>query len=224
MAQNGSVDDKLTPNYFEIGADLGFTFFFGDIDEGVAYDNLIVNNPALRLYMAKNYASLVSFNLLFTAGRTSGEKISGSDDQIISRYFKAKFFEYTFSVGINMVSVFLQRTNTKVSVYANVGIGLIEIRSKLYDGADNSVVNSYGYDDGRSTTEAVIPVGLKVLYNINEHSSVSIQTTLSRVDTDKMDATVGNNNRDYYNFTSIGYTYKIYRKKDRSKLRGGMIK
>ncbi len=219
MAQNGSVEDRLTPNYFEIGADLGFTFFFGDIDEGVAYGSLIKNNPAIRFYVAKNYGSLVSFNLLVTVGKTSGEKIRES----VNQYFKANILEYSFSVGINMVAIFLQRTNTKVGVYANVGIGLIEIKSKLYDGIDNAVVGSYGYDD-KSTTEAVIPVGLKVLYNINKNSSVSIQTTLSRVDTDKMDATVGNDNRDYYNFTSIGYTYKIYRKKDRSKFRGGMVK
>lgn len=157
---------------------------------------------------------------MVTAGKTSGEKIRES----VNQYFKANILEYSFSVGVNMVAIFLQRTNTKVGVYANVGIGLIEIKSKLYDGTDNTVVGSYGYNEGKSTTEAVIPVGLKVLYNINKHSSVSIQTTLSRVDTDKMDATVGNDNRDYYNFTSIGYTYKIYRKKNRSKFRGGMVK
>ncbi|MEZ5199348.1 MAG: hypothetical protein R2764_24075 [Bacteroidales bacterium] len=55
----------------------------------------------------------------------------------------------------------------------------------------------------------VIPVGGKVIYHIDPHSSVSLQTTFSRVDTDKLDAVEGNNNRDYYNYTSIGYMYKI---------------
>jgi hypothetical protein len=39
--------------------------------------------------------------------------------------------------------------------------------------------------------------------------AVSIQTTLSQVDTDKLDGKTGNDNTDFYNYLSIGYTYKI---------------
>lgn len=221
FSQISSVSNKLTKNYFEVGADLGLTFFFGDIDEGTAKGGLLKNNIAYKFHLARNFGSLVSINAQLTAGKTSGDKKREFDGIITHRYFKANFIEYTISVGINLVSLVLRRTNTKVGVYASAGIGLIDMKVKLYDGVNDSLIKSYGYGDDKSTTEAVIPIGLKVVYNLSPHSVISIQTTLSRVDTDKLDAMVGNNNRDYYNFTSIGYTYKIYRKKKRSKLKGG---
>jgi len=221
FSQIKSVSNELTKDYFEIGADIGLTFFFGDIDEGTAKGGIFKNNIAYKFHIARNFGALVSINAQLTAGKTSGEKIREMDGYINHRYFKTNFIEYTFSVGINLVSIFLRRTNTKVGVYASAGIGLIDMKVKLYDGVNDVLIRSYGYGDEKSTTEAVIPIGLKVEYNLSPHSVISIQTTLSRVDTDKLDAMVGNNNRDYYNFTSIGYTYKIYRKKKRSKLKGG---
>jgi len=223
FSQIKSVSSELTNDYFEVGADIGLTFFFGDIDEGPAKGGLFKNNIAFKFHLARNFGSLVSINAQVTTGRTSGDKKREFDGLVTQRYFKASFIEYTFGVGINLVSIFLRRTNTKIGVYANVGIGLIDIKAKLYDGSNDVLVNSYGYDE-KATTEASIPIGLKVVYNISKHSAISIQTTLSRVDTDKLDAMVGNNNRDYYNYTSIGYTYKLYRKKKGSKLRGGMVK
>lgn len=62
----------------------------------------------------------------------------------------------------------------------------------------------------------VIPFGGSLIFNISSHSSISLQTTISRVDANKMDSLEGNDNRDYYSFSSIGYIYKIFSDKKKS--------
>ncbi len=204
-----SVQNSLTQDYFQVGLDAGITIFFGDIDNGPANGGLLQNNMAYKLHVGRNFGSLLLINGQISIGGISGEK--NRDD--VYWYFKGGFVEYTFGVGINTVALFKRDLDNLIAFYVNFGIGLIDIKTTRYDGITHEIVQTFGHGDQKATTEMVIPLGASLIFNISPHSSVSIQTTISRVDTDKMDALEGNNNRDYYNYTSIGYVYKIFSEK-----------
>lgn len=207
-----SVKKSLPHDYFQVGLDAGVTFFFGDVDEGPAEGGLLQNNTAYRFHVGRNFGSLLLVNAQVSAGNISGEK---KKDEFYS-YFKGGFIEYTFGVGINTLALFKENLNNLVAFYINFGLGLIDIKTTRYDGYTGEIAQTFGHGDQKATTEMVIPLGGSLIFNISSHSSVSLQTTISRVDTDKMDALEGNDNRDYYNYTSIGYIYKIFSDKKKS--------
>lgn len=215
LSQIRSVKKSLTHDYFQVGFDVGTTYFFGDVDERPAEGGLFQNNMAYKLHVGRNFGSLLLINAQISFGNVSGEK---KKDEFYS-YFKSSFIEYTFGVGINTVSLFKQDLDNLVAFYVNFGLGLIDIKTTRYDGFTDEVLQTFGHGDQKATTEMVIPLGGSLIFNISPHSSVSIQTTISRVDTDKMDALEGNNNRDYYNYTSIGYIYKIFNDKRKTESR-----
>lgn len=119
---------------------------------------------------------------------------------------------------------FFRAKDSKFGLYASIGLGLIDFKVRLYDGSNDSIIQSYGYDGQKSTTEFVIPFGGRAIYHISPSSAVSMQTFISWVDTDKLDGKTGNDNTDYYNFFSVGYVYKFGRGGGGSKggsMRGG---
>ena len=195
-------------NALGIGLDVGITSFFGDIDEGPAQGD-IMNNLAFRVSVCKNIGSWFILEGQMLVGNLSGEKKRGQGEIINYQYFKTEFIEYSLNADINVISLFGKNKNPKFNVCVDIGAGIFTFKSKLYDGNDDSVIDSYGYD-GKSQAEVVIPVGIKVGYNISKHLYLLAQTSTRIVNTDLLDGKEGNSNRDYYNYTSVGLIYKIF--------------
>ena len=195
-------------NYFGITAEVGLTTFFGDIDEGPAEGNLM-NNLAYKIMVNRDIKSIVELSGKISFGNMSGEKIRTSGGKTTHLYFKNSFVEYSLDLGINVLAMITKKFNGKFGLYGTVGMGLIDLKVKLYDGSNDSLLQAYGYDGQKSTTELVIPFGGKAIYHISPSIAASLQSSFSWVDTDKLDAKTGNDNTDYYNFTSIGITYKF---------------
>lgn len=208
-------------DYLGITAEVGITSFFGDIDEGAAGGNVYQNNMAYKLMLSRNFNSLFDLSGRISFGNMSGEKIRGTNGIKTYLYFNNSFIEYTFALGINFLAIFTEDYNKKLGLYGTIGMGLIDFRVKLYDGVIDTLVKSYGYEGEKSTTEFVLPIGIRLIYHITPNSAISLQTTSSRVDTDKLDAVTGNDNRDYYNYFSFCYTYKFILNKRRP---GGISK
>lgn len=196
-------------DYLGLTAEMGVTSFFGDIDEGAAEGDVFKNNMAYKLMLSRNFKSLFDISGRISMGNMSGQKIRGSNGHTTNYYFKNSFVEYTLDLGINLLAIFSKNYNKKLGVYGTIGMGLVDFRVKLYNGISDTLVRSYGYDGESSTTEFVLPLGIRAIYHITPTSAISIQTTSSRVDTDKLDAVTGNDNTDYYNYFSFGYTYKF---------------
>jgi len=190
-----------------IGLDAGITSTFGDIDEGPAQGDLM-NNMAFRASVCKSYGSWFILEGQVLVGNLSGEKKRGGDEASNYHYFKTEFIEYSLNADINLISLFGRSKNPRFNLCVDIGAGVFTFKSKLYDGSDYSVIDSYGYD-GKSEAELVIPVGVKIGYNISNNVYVLAQTSTRIVNTDLLDAKEGNNNRDFYNYTSVGLIYKI---------------
>jgi opacity protein-like surface antigen len=201
-----STNENIGEDYIGVGISMGLTSFFGDIDQGVAKGSYISNNSAFGIRLSKDFGSIFALGGEITIGSISGSKSNNSN----SKYFKTRFIEYNLSSQYNLMALISKNVNRKLSIYATIGVGLIDFRTKLYDGNNDSIVFSIGYNGEKSTTELAIPIGLKVIYHYSDRSSFILETTSRRIDTDKLDGVEGNNNRDYYNLTAIGYVYKLY--------------
>lgn len=206
--------------YYGFGAEIGLTSFFGDIDEGPADGNAIKNNLAYKLSVGRTFNSQVKLSGSLTFGHMSGDKERGTNGSTYHWYFKNSFIEYTFNCAVNFMAFFSKNGKSRIMIFGGLGIGLIDFKTTLYNGIDNSVIQSFGKDGEKSTTEFVLPLRFEVLFHLNSKSAAFIQTTSSRVDSDKLDGMAGNNNRDYYNYLSVGYLYKI----PISKKRGPLLK
>ncbi len=195
-------------NYFGVTAEMGVTTFFGDLGEGSAQGD-ITNNLAYKIKANWNIKQIVDFSGRISVGKISGEKKRTSGGKVNYEYFNTDFVEYTLDLGVNLLAPLLRQNRDKFGIYATVGLGLIDFKVKLYDGTNDSLIQQYGYDGQQTTTELVIPIGGRAIYHISPSSAVSLQTTLSWVNTDKLDGKTGNDNSDFYNYLSVGYTYKI---------------
>lgn len=202
-AQIRTNNNERRYGYYGFEAEIGFTSFYGDIDEGPADGGVFKNNMAYKISINRTFDSQFKLNGSISFGKMSGDKKRGA----YHLYFKNNFVQYTFDFAVNFVAFFTKKS--KIMLFGGLGIGLIDFRTTLYNGADDSVISEFGKDGEKSTTEFALPFNFQVLYHISRSSAFFIQTSLSSVDTDKLDGLSGNNNRDYYNYLSIGYTYKL---------------
>ena len=196
-------------NFWGISGEVGITSFYGDVDEGPAPGGILKNNTAFKILAVRNFDALVEISGRVSIGKMSGQKIRYTQSQTSSLYFKNNFVEYSFDAGINVMTLFSKYYSGRFGIYGTVGVGLIDIKASLYNAENDSLIKAYGHNGQKATTEFVLPVGLRVIYHFDEHAAMVIQSTLSRVDTDKLDALTGNHNRDYYNFFSMGFIYKF---------------
>lgn len=209
-AQSRYKRGHVIGNHFGVTAEVGVTTFFGDISGEGSAPGGISNNLAYKFKGNWNLKEIVDISGRVSVGKISGEKISSGGSSGSHSYFITEFTEYTVDVGVNIFALLLKSHRDKFGLYVNAGLGLIDFKVKLFDGKNDSVLQTYGYEGQQSTTERVLPIGGRFIYHITPAHAVSIQTTLSQVDTDKLDGKTGNNNTDFYNYFSIGYTYKIH--------------
>jgi hypothetical protein len=193
--------------YFGVGFDLGVTQFFGDIDDGPAPGGLLQNNLAVRASVEKSFGSLFILGGQIMVGNVSGEKKRGSNYHL---YFKAGFTEYSFFTEYNIFGLFTKNVNRNFNVYANVGLGLIDFKTKLINGINDTIVKTWGYEGQKNTTELVIPFGIRADYHINHRIAINGLISNRKVNTDKLDGVSGNNNTDYFGYYSLGVIYKFY--------------
>jgi hypothetical protein len=207
LSQINSGND-VAQNTIGLGLDVGITSFFGDIDEGPAQGDLM-NNMAFRGSVCKNFGYWFILGGQVLVGNLSGEKKRGTGEATNYQYFKTSFTEYSLNGNIDVVALFGKNKTSRFIFCIDLGAGVFTFKSKLFDGKDDSEIASYGYD-GKSLMKPVIPVGAKIGYDITDHLSFVVQTSTRIVFSDLLDAKEGNNNRDFYNFSSVGFIYKIF--------------
>lgn len=190
---------------WSVNFNIGVTSFFGDLS---VFDFDIVkklseeSNFGGGIIFAKEISPVISFNTQFLYGGLKGTKESSNI------YFKANIIEGSLNVQINIIQIILPRNkDRKINVFGNFGIGLVSIKSKLFDLKTDSLIHSFGF--GRKTIESILPFGFKINYRINELFDLDFNFSNRRVDTDKLDSQPGNNNKDFYSYMSIGITYKF---------------
>ncbi len=198
-----------------ITASAGPTVTFTDIKKHIVFPSIKPVNEVGMSYQLT--LSWDVFQFLRAGGQLAIGKMKGVNPTGNLK-FKAQTIEGNFSININPLLIFIPyRTDQRWAPYFILGIGLSYYNSDLIQISDNEVIASRGYGKGNGlwglVIEGVALGGVGVSYKINENWFVRFETANRWMNSDKFDSFESFNRSpyDFYNLTTFGVSYKIYR-------------
>ncbi len=157
------------------------------------------------------------FQFLRIGGQLAYATISGSKPNG-NLEFSARLIEGNFSISLNPVLLFIPyRSDQKLSPYVIVGIGLSYYSSDLVQISDGKILATRGYGAGSGfwglVIEGVALGGVGVSYKINENWFIRLESANRWMDSDRLDSFESANRSpyDFYNLTTIGVSYKLFK-------------
>lgn len=194
---------------WSVNLNMGLTSFFGDLS---VYDDNIFKKFSDE---SKIGGGIIVSKKLSNTFTLSGQILNGGlkgTKESSNIYFTGSIIESSFIGLLNLTHFFSPKNpNRKLNLYGTLGIGLVSIKSKLYDFKTDSLIKKFGY--GINTIETIIPLGARFAYSLNSSFDLTFDISIRRVDTDKLDTQIGNNNRDYYSYFAFGITYNLFSSK-----------
>lgn len=190
----------------------GASLFYGDV-ENYDYYKVTENNNEWRV----GYGLMVQkqFNPLFTLrGQLFYGELSGTKRKS-NIWFEGNVFETSLSGKLDLINLFFETRERKLSFYGMFGLGIAQWRTQLMDFRTDEQIGGNGNVgsgiDGR-TLEPVIPFGLGVDYNIGKRWALNLEISWRPVNSDKLDATEGGSKYDLYSYNFVGVTYKFIKR------------
>jgi hypothetical protein len=123
-------------------------------------------------------------------------------------HFEAQIKEYSLNTTINLVNLLIPDNDARFFLYAKIGIGQFEFKSKLvFDDPEKS--DKYVESE---SPEFLYLIGGGAFYKLNRSFEINVEGTARLVNNDKLDGTTNKSDNDYYSYISLGITYKINNK------------
>lgn len=137
-----------------------------------------------------------------------------------SSYFTSKLIQYDLSLNVSVSNLFYtdKAKQRKLTIYVFGGVGLMHFRTIRKSLKTDEFVASQGYtnkgtETKEMTTETVLPVGAGAKLRLSKSLDLTLEGTLFNVNSDKVDARVGNSfKNDKYLYTSLGLAFKFGKK------------
>ncbi len=205
-------------NSFSVGINTGLMLFYGDYSEYEWYpkgDYKKDKGWANGLFIEKTFTPVFGLQANILSGNLKSSMFI-SDNVIYN--FKASVFEYYLSGNVNLSNILnANKTNRRLSIFANLGLGLVDFRTVSRVKSTDAFIASYGYSSEgtvkeKKTTELVLPLGLGVKYQLTKKFDIGINNVIKFVNSDKIDTYVGGNKKDVYNYTNLSLTYHFGKK------------
>ncbi len=194
------LSDFLTKNW-SVNMNGGKTSFFGEVS---LYDDNLTEKLskeggwAYGFIVGKKLSPIFSLNGQLLFGQLKGSNTRSS--------FHADITEYSVSTTLNIVNLLLPDNDAHLFFYGKLGMGQFEFTSTLvYDDAEKPdlVVKS-------TTPEFFYLLGGGSYFQISRSFDVNVEFATRLANNDKLDGTSNNkNDKDYYDYISVGLTYKI---------------
>ncbi|MBN1339976.1 MAG: SPOR domain-containing protein [Bacteroidales bacterium] len=205
---------ELFSGPWSVNVNVGPNLFYGDI-EVYNFFPVMHNNSEWRAafgaMIQKKISRVVTARGQFLYGELSGTK------RKYSKWFEADILETSLSATLDLSSFIWGVRDRKLSVYAMGGIGLTQWRTELKDLNTNEVIRTNGYAGGSGiggrTVEAVLPFGMGLDYKINDNWHINLEGSLRPVNSDLLDANVGDFPFDFYSYNFVGVTYVFNKRK-----------
>ncbi len=196
-------------------ASIGPTISFTDIKKNIVFPTRKPKNEigsALQGTLSWDLS-----NFLQISGQLAYARIAGSKPNA-NLYFDANLVEGNMSFNFNPVRLFVPyRSDHKWSSYIIVGIGLSYYSSELKQISDDAVIATRGFGKGGGlwglVIEGVALGGLGVSYKLNENWFVRLESANRWMKSDQLDSfeSLNTSPYDFYNLTTIGLSYKIFK-------------
>ena len=213
-------------NTWALNIGYGSIFMYADITNHSFFpDHRIRFGPTF--IVSKQLAPALALDLQYITGEMYGE--SGE------YYFKGNLNDVSLTgvFFINQLGASPGPVRDRWNFYLKTGFGMNFFRSRLHFSADDSFVQEsdlgmpsgrylvYGYDPYEPETktshqmEIVIPFGGGMLYRINRHFDVGLESTMHFSASDNLDNVLTGASNDRYLYTGVNLSYKLGKKDKR---------
>ncbi|MBU1009813.1 MAG: hypothetical protein KKD74_06725 [Bacteroidetes bacterium] len=158
------------------------------------------------------------FNAYFSVrGQALYTKLSGVRT-IRNLFFEADLVEANMNLAFNVSNIVRPyRSDRKWSVHAFAGVGLAYYNSNLYtlDSLKPEQARGFGAGSGLwgRIIEGIGMAGFSLSYKLDNHWQLHLQTANRWMNADNVDSSEGGYPYDFYNITTVGVSYKFYRKR-----------
>lgn len=213
-------------NTWAVNVGYGSLFMYADItNHGFFPEHRVRFGPTI--IVSKQLAPALALDLQYITGEMYGE--SGE------YYFEGKLNDVSLTgvFFINQLGANPGPVRDRWNFYLKGGVGVNLFRSRLRFLADDAFVQEsdlgmpsgrylvYGYDPYEPETEIshqtdiVIPFGAGVLYRVNRHFDLGLESTMHFSASDNLDNVLAGASNDRYLYTGINLSYKIGKKDKR---------
>ncbi|MBI9033964.1 MAG: hypothetical protein JEZ03_05785 [Bacteroidales bacterium] len=210
IADDGFYKSRSGIQGWSLAATGGSNLFYGDLRQYDYYPVIQNNNEwraAFSGILHKDISKVFGLQLRYINGKLAGTKRS------VSRYFNADISEYSMEGTINFTHLFMpNKPYKRIEMYGSAGMGLSDWETTKYDLATDEIVGGNGHSGNgynQRTTELVLPLAIGFDINLSSHWALNLENSWRIVNSDILDATVGNFEYDMYGFTSLGLRYNF---------------
>lgn len=210
LAQEVLEEKRFIP-YFKLGINGGTSVFFGDIREYRWWPSS--GNPgewnfAGGLTLGYQFTPVAEIRMQGLLGRLSGTRTEWNT------YFQTEFLETNISTTLNLNNLFGRtRVDRFLNIYGIVGIGLVQYNTEVKELGSGHTVKKVGHGYGKgingSTLQGILLYGLGLDFYVNDRWGLQLETANRVMDSDALDGVESGYPLDYYNYTSLGITYKF---------------
>jgi len=191
-----TLESTSNTGYFYVGANLGYTNFWGDISPDNTFAKFkdkfsILREPkfAAGLIFGYQFSPIIGSRFNIVSGKTH------SSNDIVS--YNGSFTDLSGQLTIDLSNLFFENWQSKINVYVFGGIGVMLHKS-------NQIKKSVAF----------FPGGLGVKYALSDFIDLTFETTLHYSATDMLDSIDFDQKSAFYmmdgiRFTSFGLCYKF---------------
>ncbi len=208
----------FTPHWY-LGAGIGFSQYFGDVNKSSLIQNPSHWREAGNVMFGRQFSPLFGLR-----GQFQYAGLFGEDKDGVKQYTRGELFDFNLNGTLSFLNLAKRDPDRKFDIYGIAGIGQAHTRSRLRTSPapNGALVAKYGYDgkgiDQRATS-LVIPVGIGAKYSLTKKLEVNLESTARITNTDELDAKiVASSSKDLYAPTTIGLIYKFSPGVDLSKM------
>lgn len=208
-------------NTWDLGARFGLTVPNTDIAASDLNAKNMSSEIAYGLNLTKFLTHSFAFQADFLKGKLSGDGASQGSNRVYN--FKTDIkYQLMLNALFQIGNISFLKRNPNFAIYGYLGAGFIKFNPTVtkdgfagennYFVQDNKIDTTVNY---HNTTEAIYAFGLGFKYRIAKPFSLSIQYSLNKINSDKLDGwnrLLSEN--DNYSFFNLGLTYHIGQEKN----------
>lgn len=186
-------------------------------------------STAFKFSIARDIKWGLGAKLNYQSGKLEGTRKTGKNSSTVS--FENSFFDISLQPQFLLSDILFKKNETRrFKIYAQVGIGYMFYRTRLYDSKTLNTKDFEGFIETEETedlaqktlsdktpkaTTLTIPYGLSVVYKLSHKIDLHLDVTQSSTTTDRLDAFDRSwTAKDKYDYIGIGLTYNFNRTSD----------
>jgi len=209
-AQKKASENQFRP-YFQAGINGGSSLFFGDIKQFKYW-------PASGPINELQFAGGIYFK--YQISPAFGLRLNGMYGQLAGMrkewnlYFENDYIETNINTTLNFSNIFGHvRTDRFLDVYGTIGVGLLQYNTVVKSYYENTELVKVGYGNGKGingrTFQGTMLYGLGLDFRLNGRFNLQLESTNRVLDSDMLDGRESGYPLDYFNYTSVGISYKL---------------